>query len=96
MAKSPCPNLDQLMWGYFNEDFDIWGETVPEIVSKYKEGVTQSTMSAVVKEIEEFVSSNSEDLDSQFAIAYGAQFNPEPWGHTTASFLNELKRLLSE
>jgi hypothetical protein len=96
MEKSPHPNLDQLMWGYFNEDFDLWGDTIPEIVSKYKEVKIQSVLQATIKEIDEFMSFNPENLDSRFAAEYSPQFVPEPWGHTTISFLNELKHLLSE
>ncbi|WP_316251705.1 contact-dependent growth inhibition system immunity protein [Paraburkholderia sp. UCT2] len=43
-----------------------------------------------------FMNEHPSDLDSAFERDYGAGIDPNLWGHTTASFLDELKRLLSE
>jgi hypothetical protein len=87
-------NLDQLMWGYFNEDSELWGETVPEIVSEYNNGINSSTRAEILKEIDSLMSENERNLDEYFDLTYGSQFSPEPWGYTTASFLEEVKGIL--
>jgi hypothetical protein len=51
---------------------------------------------SAIEEIKRLTAKFGENLDSAFYEMYGHDFNPKLWGHTTASFLNELKRLLSE
>lgn len=90
------PNLSFLIHAYFNEDFDVWGDSVGELVSCFKEESDKSSYKDVIDEIERFKLEHSTDLEKDFDEIYGLYVKPEPWGHTTASFLDELKRLLSE
>jgi hypothetical protein len=92
--KSPHPNLDSLIHSYFNEDFDLWGDNVEEIVACFKRESDETLHKLVIDEIARFESDHSANLDRHFEERYGLYVDPEPWGHTTASFLAELKRLL--
>ncbi|MBB5412182.1 hypothetical protein HDG34_006153 [Paraburkholderia sp. HC6.4b] len=94
--ESPYPNLDFLIHGYFNEDFDLWGNNVQEIVTCFKKESDETLHKLVVDEIDRFASDHSANLDGYFEEIYGLYVDPEPWGHTTASFLDEVKRLLRE
>ncbi|WP_368623468.1 contact-dependent growth inhibition system immunity protein [Paraburkholderia sp. BR13444] len=96
MRETSYPELNQLFGVYLNQDFDIWGETIPDIVACYKRDSPVADHQSMLAEIERFEKEHQHDLDVAFDQMYGHEFSPVPWGHTTASFLEELKRLLSE
>ena len=96
VEKDKYPELANFIENYFGEDFDLWGNTIPEIVDFYKRESEPSQHNLLINEINNFTNNNIDDLDRCFKEVYGLYFDPEPWGHTTSSFLNELKRLLQE
>jgi hypothetical protein len=88
------PELNQLFGVYLNQDFDLWGESIQEIVACYKRDSPVADHKSMVKEIDKFRAMHPHDLDEAFDSLYGHEFLPEPWGYTTDSFLKELQRLL--
>ncbi|MCC8396599.1 hypothetical protein LJ656_28830 [Paraburkholderia sp. MMS20-SJTR3] len=86
----------QLFCCYLNEDSNIWGNTLPEILSCYKRDCPRESHLEMIREINLFINEHLDDLDSAFETDYGRNFSPELWGYTTLSFLEELKRILSE
>ncbi|WP_316251746.1 contact-dependent growth inhibition system immunity protein [Paraburkholderia sp. UCT2] len=96
MLSERYPKLYQLFGAYLNQDSDLWGETIPEIVSCYRRDCPRESHLEMIHEIDSFISEHPDDLDSAFETDYGQDFDPELWGYTTASFLEELKRLLSD
>ncbi|NIF53460.1 contact-dependent growth inhibition system immunity protein [Burkholderia sp. Ax-1724] len=96
MLSDRYPNLYQLFGAYFNQDSDLWGDTIPEIVSCYRRDCQRENHLEMIREIDSFISEHPNDLDSAFEKDYGQDLDPMLWGHTTASFLEELKHLLSE
>ncbi|MCC8403626.1 hypothetical protein LJ655_17295 [Paraburkholderia sp. MMS20-SJTN17] len=87
-------DLFQLIGGYFNEDFDYWGNTIEELVRACASGCTPDMINATVADIERFKSDHAGNLDAAFEETFGGQFDPALWGHTAESFLDEVKRLL--
>ncbi|WP_028229383.1 contact-dependent growth inhibition system immunity protein [Paraburkholderia ferrariae] len=87
-------NLEQLLMGRFHEDHAIYGNSIPELVRSYN--MTPGERTAMLDEIDRFRQVNSGCLDTAFASLFGGDCDPALWGHTTASFLDELKRLLGE
>jgi hypothetical protein len=96
MLSDKYPRLYEIFGAYFNEDFDIWGDSIEEIVACYKRDSQRKCHIEMIREIDCFVEEHSGDLDSAFNREYGRDFNPLLWGYTVASFFDELKRLLSE
>jgi hypothetical protein len=94
--RSAYPELDHLLHAYFNEDFDLWGHTIEEIVGCYKRESPAEGQHALCDEITRFMRAHRADLDAAFLKAYPNEVDPSGWGHTTASFLAELDRLLRE
>lgn len=88
------PHLWQLVVVYFGQDFDLFGDTVEEIVSCYRQDSTRSVLEATVREITKFKSDHAGNLDPAIRTTFEKQFNPEPWGYTAEGFLDELVRLL--
>ncbi|MBN3804307.1 hypothetical protein GXB81_14785 [Paraburkholderia sp. Ac-20336] len=96
MLSDHYPRMHELFGAYFNQDFDLWGNTIPEIISCYKRDSPRDYHYEMIKEINLFMDEHPVDLDSAFEKNYNNGFYPKLWGHTTASFLNELKWLLSQ
>lgn len=94
MEDSNYPQLNQLFGAYLNQDFSYWGSTIAEVVGCYKEDHSHKDHLNMLKEIERFEQLHREDMDAAFESAYGSDFCPKLWGHTTASFLAELRSLL--
>jgi hypothetical protein len=90
------PELSNFIQIYFGEDFALWGSTIAEILALYRSENDAAARSTLRNEIDRFCLDNARDLDASFESAYGLFFDPPLWGHTTASFLNELKRLPKE
>jgi hypothetical protein len=88
--------LTGLIRSRFHEDFDLFGNTVEELVVSYTAEMSKSDIDALVSDIDAFKADYSETLDAEFNERFGRQFDPALWGYTTASFLDEVKRLLSE
>ncbi|MCC8393561.1 hypothetical protein LJ656_13265 [Paraburkholderia sp. MMS20-SJTR3] len=87
--------MDNLFEIYFGQDFDIFGETVPEIVARYKKDFRHHYQK-LIREIDLFRNRHPNDLDTAFHQRYWRHFSAEPWGYTTVSFLEEVQRLLRE
>jgi hypothetical protein len=90
------PNLSDFIGMCFGQDFDLWGNSVPEIVSTYKDGSDANEWDAISNDINNFRLNYSNNLDSAFKKLYGNYIDPKSWDHTTDSFLSELQRLLKE
>ncbi|MEX3814083.1 contact-dependent growth inhibition system immunity protein [Paraburkholderia sp. BR13439] len=87
-------DLGQLILGYFNEDFDCWGNTVEELVRACASGCTPEMISATVADIDRFKSDDAGNLDAAFEEEFGHQCDPTAWEQTTEDFLDKIKRLL--
>jgi hypothetical protein len=90
------PQIDQLLHVYFGQDYDIWGNTIEEIVGCYKRDSPIEFQQALLDEIARFRQAHPHDLDAAFLAAYEYDFDPPLWKHTTDSFLTELDRLLRD
>jgi hypothetical protein len=95
MAESRYPELWQLILGYFNEDSNEWGSDVEEIVRLFRRESIHPVQYSAILEIDKFKADNI-NLDAAFRNEFGGQFNPNLWGYTTASFLDEVKQLLEK
>ena len=98
MKRTPpaYPELDQSLHVYFGEDFDIWGNTIEELVGCYKRDSPVSDRQILRDEIARFRQAHTNNLDEAFLDSYKNFFNPPLWKHTTDSFLTEVDRLLRE
>jgi hypothetical protein len=89
------PAMEHIFNTYFGQDFDLFGATVAEIVACYKKDSPYDHEN-LVREIDSFRVEHPHDLAIAFDQTYGHGFSPGPWGYTTALFLDETQRLLSE
>lgn len=92
--KEQYPELDQLFWAYFNEDFDLSGDTIEEIAACYRRDVDLDRILRACAEMNRFMDHHASNAEAEFARRWGS-FDPKLWGHTVASFFDELKRLFT-
>jgi hypothetical protein len=90
------PQFHVLFGAYLNQDSDLWGDTLEEVVSCFKRDSSPQEIADTICEIDKFEKEAGESLDEKFYAAYGFDFNPVLWGYTTVSFFDELKGLLQD
>ncbi|MBN3803434.1 hypothetical protein GXB81_10250 [Paraburkholderia sp. Ac-20336] len=96
MNDGAYSHLEQLVMARFHEDYSLYGNSIPELVLSYKAEMTEDERIATLEEIARFQKANVNCLDRAFDDLFGCHCDPALWDHTTASFLDELKHLLSE
>ncbi|NML33887.1 contact-dependent growth inhibition system immunity protein [Paraburkholderia antibiotica] len=93
--ETSYPRFFALFGGYLNQDSDLWGDTLEEVVSCFRRDSSPEDIRDTLAEIEKFKAEAGKKLDEKFYDAYGFDFNPVLWGYTTSSFFDELKRILT-
>lgn len=84
-------NIGTLIRVFFGQDYDLFGETVEEVLDSYLETENQKTAEKVCKEAENLLSLNDEALTEEFETISQGEFYPEPWGETVRTFLEKIK-----
>ena len=93
-STSEYPELDHLFGAYLNQDYDLSGDTIEEVVASYVQGTSAENHGRILDEIEKFEQAHSDNLDQALLLRYGNDFDPELWGHTAASFFQLLGALV--
>lgn len=90
------PELDQLIRGYFHEDYDLLGDNFGEIMDAYIEGASPEDRALVLKEIEQFQMDNARHLEAAYRKEFIDHIDLSHWGFTHESFLDEIQKRLAE
>ena len=92
MSRTPAyPELDQLFGAYLNQDYSYWGDTLEAVVEACRRDSSPENVQALADEIDAFSVAHAHDLDEAFSQAWGFDFDPSLWNHTTTSFLAALR-----
>ncbi|WP_067704980.1 contact-dependent growth inhibition system immunity protein [Erwinia sp. ErVv1] len=84
-------NIGTLIRVFFGQDYDLFGETVEEVLDSYLETENQKTAEKVCQEAENLLLLNDEALTEEFETISQREFYPEPWGETVRTFLEKIK-----
>ncbi|MCJ7925929.1 MAG: contact-dependent growth inhibition system immunity protein [Pantoea vagans] len=87
-------NIGTLIRVFFGQDYDLFGETVEEILDSYLETENPKTAEKVCQEAEYLLSLNDQALIEAFQSISQGEFNPEPWGETVRTFLEKINSYL--
>ncbi|WP_337025109.1 contact-dependent growth inhibition system immunity protein [Pantoea anthophila] len=93
--NTSCKNIGTLIRVFFGQDYDLFGETVEEVLDSYLETENLKTAGKVCLEAECLLSLNEQSLTETFESISQGEFYPEPWGETERSFLEKIKNYLS-
>ncbi|GGH07014.1 contact-dependent growth inhibition system immunity protein [Silvibacterium dinghuense] len=93
------PHLDALLGGYFHQDFDLFGDTLAEILATYREDTSAEERAATRADIERFLGTYGPEAQA-VNEALERIFKPgviiEGWdGLNATQWLEEVARLLA-
>ncbi|RHI01091.1 hypothetical protein DW184_15745 [Enterobacter cloacae] len=89
-------HLDQLIHGYFNQDYDLINDdedTIEGIIGLFKKTAPGWLLKKLAEEIDTFIGCYGDKLDDEFKSRYGFDFSPELWETTSYDFLMKVRRL---
>jgi len=76
---------------FFGPDYQIFGETIDEIMDSYKETENEIAFSNLRTQVFQLLAIDSdEELNTVMSALAENQFNPVPWGETWRSFLQKI------
>ncbi|MGV2879749.1 contact-dependent growth inhibition system immunity protein [Pantoea vagans] len=87
-------NIGTLIRVFFGQDYDLFGETVEEVLDSYLETENPKTAEKVCQEAEYLLSLNDQALIEAFQSISQGEFNPESWGETVRTFLEKINSYL--
>ena len=91
--------LDQLIFGYFNQDADIINDgedTIEGIVRLFKKSAPDWMLNDLVEEVDDFISAYDGNVEKEFRRRYGFDFALELWETTAHEFLMTVRQISSE
>lgn len=91
--------LDQLIFGYFNQDADIINDgenTVEGIVRLFKKTAPDWMLKDLVEEVDDFISAYDDGVEEEFKRRYEFDFSPELWDTTAREFLIKVRQISLE
>ena len=91
--------LDQLIFGYFNQDADIINDgedTIEGIVRLFKKSSPGWMLKDLIEEIDDFISAYGGGIEEEFRRRYDLDFSPECWETTAYQFLMTVRQICSE
>ncbi|HGM6999055.1 TPA: contact-dependent growth inhibition system immunity protein [Serratia marcescens] len=85
-------NLGTLVRVFFGQNYDLFGESVEEILASYRETENTATVRKTVDEARALLAQYPEEQQLELAVAELAdgEFAPAPWGYTARSFLEKV------
>jgi len=94
MSADAYPALADLIGAWFHQDYDIEGETIPEIIAGFR-AVTSSPERALVRaDIERFVAEHPSDLEDAFESVFRPGVMPSAFSGSTRAFLDDINDAL--
>lgn len=86
--------LFDFMGGWFHQDFDIEGDSVPEIVRAFRGVTPLGEQKNLKSDIERFLAEHPDNLDGAFEEALKPDVIPSVLSGSTRAFLEEIRELL--
>lgn len=86
--------LSQFMGGWFHQDFDIEGNTVPEVVDAFRAVTPPEEQAKLKSDIQRFLDEHPNDLDSAFEETFKPDIIASALSGSTRGFLEEVRDLL--
>ena len=96
MTLDAYPALANLIGAWFHQDYDIEGETIPEIIGGFRAVTTPAERAMVRADIARFVASHPDDLEQAFERTFRPGIIPSAFSGSTRAFLNDVDGVLVE
>jgi hypothetical protein len=86
--------LSQFLGGWFHQDFDIEGNTVPEVLDAFRAVTPPEEQAKLKSDIQRFLDDHPNDLDSAFEETFKPDIIASALSGSTRGFLEEMRDLL--
>lgn len=86
--------LSQFLGGWFHQDFDIEGNTVPEVLDAFRAVTPPEEQAKLKSDIQRFLDEHPNDLDSAFEETFEPDIIASALSGSTRGFLEEIRDLL--
>lgn len=91
--------LDQLIFGYFNQDADIINDgddTIEGIIRVFKKSAPDWMLKDLIEDVDDFISIYAGRVEEEFEKRYQFDFAPELWETTVHEFLMTVRQICSQ
>lgn len=86
--------LSQFMGGWFHQDFDIEGNSVPEVLGAFRTVTPLEEQRKLKSDIQRFLDDHPNDLDNAFEETFKPDIIASAFSGSTRGFLEEIRDLL--
>jgi hypothetical protein len=87
--------LSRFLGGWFHQDFDIEGNTVPEVLDAFRAVTPPEELAKLKSDIQRFLDEHPNDLDSAFEETFKPDIIASALSGSTRGFLEEIRELLA-
>jgi hypothetical protein len=90
------PDLDHFMGAYMHQDWQLFGNTVEEVVARHVKVSDPDEAHGLKMDIKRFVSYKGNDLDREYERLFPGSVIPSAWDMSTREWLLWIERLVGE
>lgn len=90
------PHLDHLLNAYMHQDWQIYGETLEDVVAAYAEDTSSDDIALLHAEIGEFLSNQNNLTEPAYCQLYPNSALPSGWGMSVRSWLSLVDDLATQ
>ena len=96
IAPATCvyPHLRAFLGAWFHQDFDLDGETLEDIVARYREVSPRFEIDATRGDIDKFIEAHGDSAHKAFVENFDPDVDPSGWGMSTRDWLFQIRQLL--
>ena len=96
MKNQNFKHMSDFFAAWFNQDFDINGSSILEIVSKFKQTSSKRECGALQLEISRFLADYSDNIAVKLQQMFELEVNPLGFSSSAEAFLLEINEVLSQ
>jgi hypothetical protein len=96
MYLEAFPYLEHFMGAYMHQDWQLFGNTVEEVVARHVKVSDPDAAHGLKMDIKRFLSYKGNDLDREFQRLFQPEIIPSAWEMSTREWLLWIERLVGE
>jgi hypothetical protein len=96
MYLEAFPYLDHFIGAYMHQDWQLFGNTVEEVVASFVKVSDADESHGLKMDIKRFVNYKGNDLDREYQRLFSGSVEPSSWDMSTREWLLWIERLVGE
>jgi hypothetical protein len=87
------PHLDHFLNAYMHQDWDLFGESLEEVLQTYARQTSRSDVDGLRAEIDQFIASKGTRIESDYYELYPNSVAPSGWNMNVEQWLRRVSEL---